>query len=246
MAKYTYDGRNRLNARIGAGITTTYGINGQGQRVRKTWNGTPPSTLTLVYADARKHIGTYDPTGANVEETIFLVDTNTTNQILWDWTQADPFARTLPNQNSAGLGTFNWRRGFPGQFYDTEKSGWHNGFRDYHPALGRYLQSEPIGLSGGDFSTFGYAGQSPAFYTDPLGLIIKVWGSSRFKGDYDIAIRYLMQSPMFANLYKSVYNSPIPYNVYENIDHNVSNGCEASYDEKGVLHKYISWASRGA
>lgn len=45
----------------------------------------------------------------------------------------------------------------------------YNYFRDYDPATGRYIESDPIGLAGGT-STFGYVGGCPLIGTDPSGL----------------------------------------------------------------------------
>ena len=43
--------------------------------------------------------------------------------------------------------------------YDETVSGAsvYNYYRDYSPEIGRYIESDPIGLSGG-LNTFGYAG----------------------------------------------------------------------------------------
>jgi len=59
----------------------------------------------------------------------------------------------------------------PGQYADKETNTSYNYFRDYDPAIGRYVQSDPIGLRGG-LNTFGYAAQNPVDNIDPVGLQI--------------------------------------------------------------------------
>ncbi len=55
-------------------------------------------------------------------------------------------------------------RGWSGQ--DAEL---YNYFRDFDPAIGRYIQSDPIGLEGGP-NTYAYVEGNPLFRTDPEGL----------------------------------------------------------------------------
>jgi RHS repeat-associated protein len=64
--------------------------------------------------------------------------------------------------------TLDWPLRFSGQYLDSE-TGWHyNYFRDHEPEVGRYLQSDPIGLDDG-VSTYGYVYSRPVEFIDRSG-----------------------------------------------------------------------------
>ncbi len=90
---------------------------------------------------------------------------------VWNWDlQGEAFGTTPPNENpdgDANLFVLNMR--FPGQLYDAVSGLNYNYFRDYDPGIGRYAQSDPVGLYGG-ISTHGYVVGNPLRYTDPFGL----------------------------------------------------------------------------
>jgi RHS repeat-associated protein len=95
----------------------------------------------------------------------------TRNLAIWRWDEtSEGFGDTAPNTDPDGDSiqtVFDLR--FPGQRYDQASGLHYNYFRDYDPATGRYMQSDPIGLDGG-LSTYAYAGSDPLSATDPFGL----------------------------------------------------------------------------
>ena len=58
----------------------------------------------------------------------------------------------------------------PGQYWDVETELHHNGWRPYDFGLGRYTQSDPIGLLGG-LNTYLYVNANPVRFIDPDGLL---------------------------------------------------------------------------
>lgn len=59
-----------------------------------------------------------------------------------------------------------WR--YPGQYHDDETGLHYNRFRYYHPATGRYLTPDPLGLAPAP-NPYGYP-DNPTTFIDPLGL----------------------------------------------------------------------------
>jgi RHS repeat-associated protein len=58
---------------------------------------------------------------------------------------------------------------FPGQFYDSETVLAQNWHREYDATLGRYIESDPIGLAGG-VNTYAYVINDPINNIDASGL----------------------------------------------------------------------------
>ncbi|WP_423815663.1 RHS repeat-associated core domain-containing protein [Ralstonia solanacearum species complex bacterium KE056] len=203
---YSYSDRGRLASVTKNGTTTSYLYNALGQRVVKSGTNVPSGATRYVYDEVGHLIGEYDQSGNAIQETVYLGDapiatikngtpyyiyadqidtprviTDTNNLMVWRWDQTDPFGATLPDENPTSLGTFTYNLRFPGQVYDAETGKHYNVNRDYDPASGRYVQSDPIGLNGGQWSTYAYVDGKPTSWFDPDGLETKGMGGRTYE-----------------------------------------------------------------
>lgn len=62
----------------------------------------------------------------------------------------------------------SYRLRFPGQVFDGQAGLHQNMARDYDPAVGRYVENDPIGLNGG-INTYAYVNDAPTMEYDIKG-----------------------------------------------------------------------------
>lgn len=188
---FTYNNAGRLaTATSGGGTVLSYLYDGFGQRIGKTdtiqrfeaydWLGrfieqtdnTDTTKLDYIYLEGTP-VATFVPNASTGTLSFLHTDrlgtprlaTSSTKAIGWNATISDPF--NAPNGVSGNTIANDLR--MPGQEFEISTGFNHNGWRDYAPALGRYLESDPIGLTGG-VNTYAYALGNPLVYFDPQGL----------------------------------------------------------------------------
>jgi RHS repeat-associated protein len=88
---------------------------------------------------------------------------------VWRWDQQEPFGNNPADEDpDANSVAFDLPLRFPGQRYDKETGLHYNYYRDYDPSIGRYGESDPIGLDGG-LNTYAYVRSNPLFDLDLTG-----------------------------------------------------------------------------
>jgi len=182
----TYNQAGRLSEYSENGeVRARYIYNTFGLRTRKA---TSAGTTVFHYDTGITLLGETDETGNPIRDYIWLngspvattdsagnvayihadhlftprLATDQAGTVVWSW-QGEAFGDAEPT----GSLTLNLR--FPGQYFDAESGQHYNVMRDYNPALGRYVQSDPIGLQG-SLNIYIYAAINPGRYLDPLGL----------------------------------------------------------------------------
>ena len=195
----TYDSKNRLSIALSSVQTNdAYNALGQ-RTFKQVIGGPRAGVERYVYGPGGSLLGVYGADGTPIEETAYLDDgrpvglarpngsawttypiltdqLGTPRQVLdpstgtpvWTWEAKEPFGSERPNETVSGV-TFTYRGRFPGQVFDEDTGLIHNGFRDYAPSVGRYVESDPIGLAGG-WNTYAYTLNDPSNSTDSTGL----------------------------------------------------------------------------
>ena len=177
---FSYDAFNRMTGANGA----TYYVNPEGQRLQKVVGGSAtffaPDQSGPLLAENQTASGWVDYVylngrliaRANQGQLLAIhndqvgrpeVMTDSGKNVVWR-ARNTAFDRTIVVTNAVPLNLT-----FPGQYYDDESNLSNNGFRDYSPLLGRYVESDPLGLGAG-VNTYAYVNGNPLSFSDLLGL----------------------------------------------------------------------------
>jgi len=198
LAQYTYDGFGRRLIRTGSTTGTTLYQYGLGNLLEET-DGQGNAQVDYIYM-GRQPVATIEP-GGTVH---FLHDdrlgtpvaaTSSNQSIAWSTTYA-PFGAiaTAPSTIVQNLR-------LPGQESDIATGLYHNGMRDYLPPIGRYIESDPVGLDGG-FNRYAYAEGNPLVKTDPTGTnsLSNAWNQAQSFCDMGASCSFMAKAQMAYNL----------------------------------------------
>lgn len=142
---FLYDGLNPQQELIGGTVTATYL---SGVAVDQEFTRTDALGTISYLTDA-------------IRSTLALTDVNGAIQTQYAY---EPFG----NLQVSGATTAN-ALAFTGREADGTGLYYYRA-RYYSPRFQRFISSDPLGFAGGDLDTYVYAGNSPAVFSDPLGL----------------------------------------------------------------------------
>jgi RHS repeat-associated protein len=192
--RYTYDSRDLLSSAKGPGFSYHALHDPFGRRTKKTVNG----RTWKFFWDRDRLSAEIFPEG-KVRIYVYVDDKALVPLLFVDYSSIDASSGTCyyPITDHLGcvtdvlddLGNFVWSGHpapfgdvrvvlsedfhqplrWPGHYYDEEIGLHDNRFRTYDPRLGRYLQSDPLGLAGGP-NLYAYAENNPLRFVDRVGL----------------------------------------------------------------------------
>ncbi|WP_305852104.1 RHS repeat-associated core domain-containing protein, partial [Aliikangiella sp. G2MR2-5] len=186
---FSYNDANRMATSSVGGLVTNYQYNAKGERSVKTRSGVETHYIfdlngqLIAEADGNGNIQKEyvyfngQPFAQVIGDDVYFYHnshlgapelmTDANQNIVWQASHTPFGLATVTNETIVN----NIR--FPGQYYDDESGLHYNYFRDYDPEIGRYIQSDPIGLAGG-INTYGYVLGNPVMYSDPYGLCVGI------------------------------------------------------------------------
>jgi RHS repeat-associated protein len=142
----------------------------------------------------------------------------------------DPFGNTL--SLSGSLAEANTYR-FSSKEWNDNAGLYYYLYRYYDPNLQRWPNQDPIGEWGG-LNLYGYVGNNPVNWIDPLGLTLVVTGD---QSAFNQALAYLYKDPTMKQLINDLNNSDNNYNIVMN------NNDDDSYDPST---RTINWDPHSA
>jgi RHS repeat-associated protein len=183
---YIYNQNQRLIQVNDGGTTAYYTYNGNGQRVKKTVSGV---TTIFHFSLSGQIIAESNSAGNVTSEYVYLNGqllamieggntyyyhndhlatpqkmTDSTGTVVWS-ADYKPFGEVNITTNTI---TNNLR--YPGMYFDAETGLLYNMNRTYNIDLGRYIESDPIGIAEGENPLYVYVKNNPVNSSDPLGL----------------------------------------------------------------------------
>ena len=167
-ATYIYNALGQRTRKVTSAGTTVYHYDLEGQLIAETQSDGRP--IRDVVWQGIEPVAQIDVDGASETVTYLHTDhlatprsaTDETGVVVWTW-NSDAFGST----DASGSVTVNLR--FPGQYYDSETQLHYNWNRYYDPRVGRYITSDPIGLSA-SINTYSYVDSNSLRWTDIRGL----------------------------------------------------------------------------
>ena len=186
MWTYTYDLDNQLISANKTGSSNSLAYDGAG-RLRQT---TLAGTITGLTYDGVDLVAEYNSGGTLLrryvhgpgvdEPLVWYEGTTTTNKT---WLYQDQLGSVIGTANSAGTSTAIHSYGpygepniatgirfrYTGQPVLGSLNLYYYKARFYSPALGRFLQTDPIGIAD-DLNLYAYVGNNPINFNDPSGL----------------------------------------------------------------------------
>ena len=206
---FTYDAENRLTAASKTGVSASYLYDPSGRRRQKTVTGGSYAGTTQYLSAGDDEIAEYDGSGtlvrryvpgASVDRPLAIVaaagaktffhqdktgsvvaTSDASGAIVKGPYAYDPYGKCVSGGSECGDGDEPYK--YTGRRYDPETGLYYYRARYYSAAIGRFLQTDPVGYTA-DINLYAYVGNDPANMTDPTGAFCVVTGRTNGNPNY--------------------------------------------------------------